>query len=93
MDIPAVGETENRRTGYGTTKISKNKNKGQKPSSDSITGRGEARSERHRCRKALELREQGASLGCKVRGALGRGGVCRTYGWKPDGNAKVLWES
>ena len=39
-DISAGEATENRRSGYGITKICKNKNKSQKPSSDSRTRRG-----------------------------------------------------
>ena len=63
-DISAGEETENRRSAYGITKICKNKNKGQKPSSDGRIRIGGARSEKSQAQKSLREHRTGASLGC-----------------------------
>lgn len=85
-DISAGEATENRRSGYGITKICKNKNKSQKPSSDSRTRRGGTRSEKSQVQKSRREQRTGGLTGLPSEMSVQRGVIVGL-------RAGSLWQS
>ena len=104
-DISAGEATENRRSGYGITKICKNKNKSQKPSSDSRTGE-EGPGQKSQVQKSHREQRTGGLTGLPSEMSVQRGVIVglragslmaklidfQSYSFKGKGNSLKIWQ-